>query len=57
MPNSENTILSVNNLKVHFPSKRKFGQPKRWIRAVDGINFDVQNDDIQNDTLILYCPE
>ena len=42
MPNSENTILSVNNLKVHFPSKRKFGQPKRWIRAVDGINFDVQ---------------
>ena len=42
MPNSENTILSVNNLKVHFPSKRKLGQPQRWIRAVDGINFDVQ---------------
>ena len=29
MPNSENTILSVNNLKVHFPSKRKFGQSQR----------------------------
>ena len=42
MSNSENTILSVNNLKVHFPSKRKLGQPQRWIRAVDGINFDVQ---------------
>ena len=42
MPNSENTILSVNNLKVHFPGKRKFGQPQRWIRAVDGINFDVK---------------
>ena len=42
MPNSENTILSVNDLKVHFPGKRKFGQPQRWIRAVDGINFDVK---------------
>ena len=42
MPNSVNTILSVNNLKVHFPSKRKFRQPQRWIRAVDGISFDVQ---------------
>ena len=21
------------------------------------INFDIQNDDIQNDALILYCPE
>lgn len=42
MPNSKNTILSVNNLKVHFPGKRKFGQPQRWIRAIDGINFDVK---------------
>ena len=43
MSNSENTILSVNNLKVHFPSKRKFRQPQRWIRAVDGISFDDDN--------------
>ena len=42
MSNSETAILSVNNLKVHFASKRKFGQPQRWIRAVDGISFDVQ---------------
>ena len=36
------TILKVQDLKVHFPGKRKWGQPRRWIRAVDGISLDVR---------------
>ena len=35
-------LLSVRDLEVHFPTKRNFvGQPTAWIRAVDGISFDV----------------
>ncbi len=42
MPNSENTILSFKNLKVHLSGKIKFGHAQCWIRAVDGMIFDVK---------------
>src|SRR5690606_3355433 len=35
-------ILSVRDLKVHFPiEKTVFGRVKRWVKAVDGVSFDV----------------
>jgi len=35
-------ILSVKDLKVHFPLNRTFlGKVTDWVRAVDGISFDV----------------
>lgn len=35
-------VLSVDNLKVHFALKKNFfGQPTRWVKAVDGIDFNV----------------
>ena len=35
-------ILSVRDLEVHFPVARNwFGQVTRWVKAVDGISFDV----------------
>ncbi len=35
-------LLSVKNLKVHFPiEKNMFGKPKYIVKAVDGVSFDV----------------
>jgi peptide/nickel transport system ATP-binding protein len=35
-------LLEVNDLKVHFPvGGGLIGQPKAWVRAVDGISFQV----------------
>ncbi|MCO4743918.1 MAG: ABC transporter ATP-binding protein [Proteobacteria bacterium] len=35
-------VLRVENLKVHFPTKHTlFGTATAWVKAVDGISFDV----------------
>jgi peptide/nickel transport system ATP-binding protein len=35
-------LLSVKDLKVHFPLKKTFlGKVTDWVKAVDGISFDV----------------
>jgi peptide/nickel transport system ATP-binding protein len=35
-------VLEVNDLKVHFPiGGGLIGKPKAWVRAVDGISFNV----------------
>ncbi len=34
-------ILTVNDLKVHFPLSRGMFGPKRVVHAVDGVSFDV----------------
>ena len=35
-------LLSVKDLKVHFPLKKTFmGKVTNWVKAVDGISFDV----------------
>ncbi len=35
-------MLQVEGLKVHFPKDRNLlGRPTRWIKAVDGISFQV----------------
>ncbi|KFB08110.1 ABC transporter ATP-binding protein [Nitratireductor basaltis] len=39
---SRETILSVRNLKVHFPVKGGINRPSGTVKAVDGVSFDVQ---------------
>jgi oligopeptide/dipeptide ABC transporter ATP-binding protein len=37
------TLLSVNDLKVHFPrSKAAWGRPAEVVKAVDGVSFHVR---------------
>jgi oligopeptide/dipeptide ABC transporter ATP-binding protein len=40
------TILSVRNLKCHFPVRGGFGRRIGTIRALDGISFDVKDGEI-----------
>jgi len=36
------TILQVRDLRKHFPIKRGlFGKTKGWVKAVDGVSFDL----------------
>ncbi|MGV3771762.1 MAG: ABC transporter ATP-binding protein [Verrucomicrobiales bacterium] len=38
------SLLSVKNLKVHFPVKQRlFGRSKGSVKAVDGVNFELAN--------------
>lgn len=39
-----NTLLTVDDIKVHFPIKKGFGLfgRKVWLRAVDGISFSLR---------------
>ena len=40
---SDNSLLSVQNLKVHFPLKRKFMVGQRSVvHAVDGVNLNIR---------------
>ncbi len=41
--NTNNTILTVTGLKTYFPVRSGFfGQRKRFVRAVDGVDFSVR---------------
>jgi peptide/nickel transport system ATP-binding protein len=43
-----NNILSIQNLKVYFPAEKNiFGKPTSYFKAVDGVSFDVK----ENETL------
>ncbi|WP_041796018.1 ABC transporter ATP-binding protein [Pararhodospirillum photometricum] len=36
-------VLEAHDLKVHFPVKGGlFGRPRAWVRAVDGVSFQVR---------------
>ncbi len=40
------TVLSVQNLQVHFPEKKNiFGKPLSFYKAVDGVSFDVKKNE------------
>ena len=46
-----NTILYVKNLKTWFPVRRSLTEilmrkPRRWVRAVDGVSFAVNEGDV-----------
>ncbi len=38
----ENTILKVENLKVHFPVSNGFLKKKSIVKAVDGLTFEIK---------------
>ncbi|ASJ03639.1 oligopeptide ABC transporter ATP-binding protein [Thermococcus profundus] len=44
-------VLKVENLKKYFPIKRTFmdtlkGAPQRYVKAVDGINFEIEKQQV-----------
>ncbi|WP_305856727.1 ABC transporter ATP-binding protein [Balneatrix alpica] len=42
MPNPFTPLLSVQDLRVHYPVASSWPwQPKRWLKAVDGVSFDL----------------
>lgn len=44
---TQKTILEVKNLQVHYPVKKNvFGKPVEFFKAVDDVNFTVQQGDI-----------
>ncbi len=41
-PTPSAPLLQVLDLKKHFPAGRDFfGRPRQWVRAVEGVSFDV----------------
>lgn len=41
-------VLSLENLKQHFPVRRTLGdlltrRPQQWVKAVDGVSLDIQH--------------
>lgn len=43
---SNDTILSVRDLNVHFPVRGSFGRSKGLIRALDSVTLDLQDGEI-----------
>lgn len=39
-------LLKVQSLKKHFPVKKVFGETAQWLRAVDGIDFSVDENKV-----------
>lgn len=40
-------LVSVNSIKKYFPVKvRGFGRPHKWLKAVDGVSFEVRKDSV-----------
>jgi len=35
-------LLTLNEMKVYFPSSRTWGEPQRFIRAVDGVSLSLR---------------
>ncbi len=43
MTSTEGTLLSIRGLKKHFPVGSGFlSRTKSWLKAVDGVNFDIE---------------
>ncbi len=46
-PETQNTVLEIKNLHVHFPGKKNlFGKASTFFKAVDDVSFTVQQGDI-----------
>jgi len=39
-------LLVVDSIKKHFPIKSTSGEDGKWLKAVDGINFEVNNNSV-----------
>jgi peptide/nickel transport system ATP-binding protein/oligopeptide transport system ATP-binding protein len=41
-----NIILKVDSIKKYFPIKGGFGKPHKWLKAVDGVSFEVKKNSV-----------
>ena len=40
-------LLAAENLVKHFPARRDvFGRPRAWVKAVDGVSFELKAGDL-----------
>ena len=39
-------LLVVDSLKKYFPVRSGFGKPSKWLKAVDGVSFEVKKDTV-----------
>ena len=42
MSTRDNNILQLRNIKKYFPVGRRFLKANQWLKAVDGINLDIE---------------
>ena len=42
MVTRDNSILQLRNIKKYFPVGRRFLKANQWLKAVDGINLDIE---------------
>jgi oligopeptide transport system ATP-binding protein len=40
--NERQPLVVVRNLKKHFPLRRRLGEPRRAVRAVDDVSFEIR---------------
>ena len=40
------SLLEVRDLRVYYPAGHALFHPRRWVRAVDGVSFDVDSGEI-----------
>lgn len=43
---AERPLLTVESIKKYFPVKTGFGKRDKWLRAVDGVSFEVKRDGV-----------
>ena len=43
MTTRNSNILQLRNIKKYFPVGRRFLKPSSWLKAVDGINLDIES--------------
>lgn len=39
-------LLKVENLQVYYPVSKKFGKQREYVKAVDGVNFEVKKGEV-----------
>lgn len=43
---SDAPLLKVDSIKKYFPVKTGIGKPQKWLKAVDGVNFEIKKDSV-----------
>ncbi len=44
--NFDAPLLKVDSIKKYFPVKTSVGKPQKWLKAVDGVNFEIKKDSV-----------
>ncbi|MEY8352085.1 oligopeptide/dipeptide ABC transporter ATP-binding protein [Lachnospiraceae bacterium 54-53] len=46
MDKYKNSIIKVENLKIYYPAAKRLMEKQRFIKAVDGVNFEVREGEV-----------